>query len=274
MRKLIILPLLLLPGLALADQPCEFTAPQNLDLKLAGVHTLELDMGANDLHLAGAKGASDVQARGRACASSQKLLDSMHVTQHREGDRLIIKVEGDANWSSSLFGGHYAYVNLRVHMPDNLPVVLHTGSGDATLQGIASLTVESGSGDVNLKDIKGAVTASTGSGDLEGSDVGAFNLKSSGSGDVRVHGVHGDAVVGDVGSGDITLGDVAGSVNVDEVGSGDIEVQHVGGSVTVGSIGSGDVDAVDVGGDFTVRSHGSGDIHPREVKGKVNVPED
>lgn len=274
MRRLILLSLLLsLPALALADEHCAFQAPQKLDLDLAGVKALEIDMGSNQLHLDAASVAG-VEVRGRACASSQKLLASVRVTQHRQGDRLVLKAENDSSWNIGWSGNRYAWLDLHVRVPANLPIVLGVGSGDAEVNGVASLDSQTGSGDLEVRGIRGAFVTSTGSGDIEASDIGSLRVDSVGSGDLTADGVHGDASVGDIGSGDVKLTDVKGKVSIGDIGSGDATLRRIGGSVEVGSVGSGDIDADTVGGDLTVRSTGSGDVDHRNVKGTVSVPSD
>jgi hypothetical protein len=279
MRKSILwfmpaLALLALPSLALASDQCSFQAPQKLDLDLAGVKTLQIDLGANELHLDAASGVGNVEVRGRACASSQELLGSLHLTQHREGDRLVLKAESDTDWNIGLFGGHYAWFDLHVRVPATVAVQLGIGSGDAVVNGVASLDVHTGSGDLQAHGIRGVLAVETGSGDVQASDVGSLQVDTIGSGDLRTDGVGGDASVGHVGSGDLQLSDVHGNVGIDSMGSGDANLLRIGGSVEVGSMGSGDVDADTVGGDLTVRSMGSGDVDHRNVKGKVSVPRD
>jgi hypothetical protein len=279
MRKSILwfmpaLALLALPSLALASDQCRFQAPQKLDLDLAGVKTLQIDLGANELHLDAAAGVGNVEVRGRACASSQKLLGSLHLTQHREGDRLVLKAESDSDWNIGLFGAHYAWLDLHVRVPANLPVQLGVGSGDAVVNGVASLDSRTGSGDLEAHGIRGALAVETGSGDVRASDIGSLHVQAIGSGDLHANGVGGDASIGHVGSGDLQLSDVHGNVGIDSMGSGDATLQRIDGSVEVGSMGSGDVDADTVGGDLTVRSSGSGDIDHRNVKGKVSIPRD
>lgn len=273
MRRLILLSLLVLPALALADEHCAFQAPQKLDLDLSGVKMLEIDMGSNQLHLDGAPVAG-VEVRGRACASSQKLLDRVRVTQHREGDRLVLKAENDSSWNIGWSGNHYAWLDLHVRVPASLPIVLGVGSGDAEVNGVASLDSQVGSGDLDVRRVRGAFATRTGSGDIDASDIGSLRVDSVGSGDLTATGVRGDASVGNVGSGDVKLTDVRGKVDIGDIGSGDATLRRIGGSVEVGSVGSGDIDADTVGGDLTVRSAGSGDVDHRNVKGTVSVPSD
>ena len=53
MRRLAFTALLLFPAIALAEQPCAFQAPRNLDLDLAGVRTVQVDVRSHNLHVKG-----------------------------------------------------------------------------------------------------------------------------------------------------------------------------------------------------------------------------
>lgn len=245
--------LLVLLPLAATAAECRYTAPRNLHDDLTGVRRVQFELHSHDLHLAGSQGASGLQINGRACASSQSALDNLQVTSHREGDQLIIDVGTDHSFNIGILGSSYAYLDLQAQLPANVPVSIHTGSGDVYAGGLAQLETHTGSGDLHIDHIAGEVSVTGGSGDVELSDIGSLR-------------------VGSMGSGDIKARNVREGVNVGNVGSGDITLEHVGGSVYVGTIGSGDVVVKDVHGDFTVGAKGSGDVTHSDVMGKVSVP--
>lgn len=264
--------LLVLPAVAQADEPqCKASEPRELKLDLAGVKSVLFEVNHHDLHVQGGPGTTG-NLTGRACASSPERLKQLTVTQRKSGDQLIVTLarKADGFW----IGNTYAYLDIRAAIPATLPVRLDVGSGDADVNGIASLVVDTGSGDVKGRDIKGAVTAKAGSGDIQLERIGALNLTSIGSGDFRATQVNGGAEVGVVGSGDLDLIDVAGNVHVGSVGSGDVDVRNTKGSVTVDSIGSGDLTVRDVAGDLTVKRKGSGDVNHSGVRGKTSVPKE
>jgi hypothetical protein len=248
-----LLALLALLPLAATATDCRYTAPRNLHDDLNGVHRVQFELHSHDLHLAGSNGAGGLQINGRACASSQSALDNLQVTSHREGDQLIIDVGTDHSFNVGIFGSSYAYLDLQAQLPPNMPVSIHTGSGDVYASGLTQLDTHTGSGDLHIDHIAGNVSVNSGSGDVELSDIGSLR-------------------VGSMGSGDIKARNVREGVNVGNVGSGDITLEHVGGSVYVGTIGSGDVVVKDVHGDFTVGAKGSGDVTHSDVMGKVSVP--
>jgi len=264
--------LLALPAIAQADEPqCKASEPRELKLDLAGVKSVLFEVNHHDLHVQGGPGAAG-NLSGRACASSPERLKQLTVTQRKSGDQLVVTLarKADGFW----IGNTYAYLDIRASIPATLPVRLDVGSGDVDVDNIASLAVDTGSGDVKGRDIKGAVTAKTGSGDIQLERIGSLNLTSVGSGDFRATQVNGAVEVGGVGSGDLDLVEVAGNVHVGSVGSGDVDVRGAKGSVVVDSIGSGDLTVRDVAGDLTVKRKGSGDVNHSGVRGKTSVPKE
>lgn len=269
--SLIAIAALALPGLASAkDAHCEFSAPRNLTLDLAGVRSVVFETNEHDLRLTGTDGAGGTLS-GRACASKESMLANLTIEQKRQGDVLVVtlKQQGMRGWS---FGKTYAYLSLSGTLPASTQVRLDAGSGDLDISNVASLGLNVGSGDVKVSKVRAGVSGSLGSGDLDLREIGSLTLDSVGSGDIDANDVRGDASVDAIGSGDLTLGKVQGNVKIGNVGSGDVTLEDVRGSVSVGAIGSGDVEARRIGGDVTVRSKGSGDITTEAVAGKVSKP--
>ena len=255
MRRLIAAALLLAPIVCFAASPCKYEAPRNLQLDLAGIRGIQIDVHSQDLHLTGSDNSKGT-VTGRACASSQAVLDKLQVSQRRDGDQLLIDIGGDGGFTFNLFGGNsYASLDVTMQLPANLPVTLRVGSGDADVAGVQQLQASVGSGDLHVRRLAGKLGASVGSGDIDATDIGGLDLGSVGSGDVKAEGIKGDARIGSIGSGDVTLRQVGGNVHADTLGSGDLDVS-------------------DVGGDFSLGAKGSGDVTHAGVKGKVNVPHD
>lgn len=255
MRRLFTAALLLAPLAAFAATPCKYEAPRNLQLDLAGVRAVQIEVHSQDLHLTGSTSASGLTLTGRACASDKAVLDNLQVTQRREGDQLLLDIGGDNHFSLSLFGNSYANLEVTVQLPANLPVTLSVGSGDADVSSVQQLQSNVGSGDLHVRQISGKFNSSVGSGDVDATDIGSLELGSVGSGDFKATGIRGDARVGSIGSGDVELHNVGGSVRADTLGSGDLTVS-------------------DVAGDFSLGAKGSGDVNHSGIKGKTSVPHD
>jgi len=271
MRKLIVFTLLVLPAAAFASDRCEHSQPRNLQLDTIGVKAVVFDVGPHNLTIDGSKGAKG-SLQGRACASEAKNLDRLKLTQQKVGDKLVVTLRREGELWGISFGNHYAHLVISGSVPDNLPVQLKVGSGDAAVTGVASLSADVGSGDVQARRIRGLFSAAVGSGDIDASDVGSLHVVSVGSGDTKVQRVRGTSKVGSIGSGDFALSDTQGSVEIDSIGSGDAELRDIGGDVVVGSVGSGDVDANGVRGNLTVRKTGSGSVSHNGVSGRVDTP--
>jgi DUF4097 and DUF4098 domain-containing protein YvlB len=273
MRKLILGVLLLLPLAAQAadEDHCKHSQPRNLQLDLSGVKTVVFDIGGNDLDVR-AQARPGNRVEGRACASNGNYLPKLVLTQSKSGDRLVVTAEREGSFNGIFLGNHYAYMKLQASVPDSVAVQLKVGSGDASIDGARTASIDTGSGDVRASRIRGELTAAIGSGDLEASDIGSLHLLSVGSGDATFRNVRGASKIGSIGSGDLGIRSTRGPVEIGSVGSGDVELADIGGSVTVGSIGSGDIDADDVRGDLDVQSVGSGDVGHRNVSGRVTLP--
>jgi len=267
----LLLALSLLPASAFAEQHCQFSKPQALDLDLAGAKAVVFEVNSHDLRLQASPGAKAAVA-GRACASTQDLLSQLSVTQQKVGDKLVVTLKRENQGLNFNFSGNtYAYLDLTGSLPDNILVQLKVGSGDASLSGAQSMSADVGSGEVVARDISGLATAAVGSGDIELHNVGSAYVLSIGSGDVKINGVRADARVGSIGSGDLELTAVQGNVRVESIGSGDVDVRDARGAVNLGSLGSGDF-SVRGAASLKVDHVGSGSVNHTGVSGTVDLP--
>lgn len=267
--------LLILAGAAGAAE-CRYSSPRNMDLESAGLQSLVLKLGETDVRLRGVPGLSKVEVRATACASNPRWLDQLQIDTSRGGGRATITLRtGDHDDFFSLLGfSSYAYLKMTVSVPAELAVRIESGSGDIVGEALASLDVDSGSGDLKAHDIAGALALTLGSGDVDAARVGSVDLRSTGSGDVTVTDVRGDVYGGRDGSGDLHFSNVGGGVWLSSIGSGDVSLENIGRDVHVDNMGSGDVTVDDVGGNLEVASDGSGDVRYHGVKGTISVPKE
>lgn len=178
-------------------------------------------------------------------------------THSRRSSALRVGISAPAGTSvRGLLGGTNLVASGRLG-----DVALNCGSGDVTLEDVATLnvvagsgglhvngvagegSVRSGSGDLRIKEVTQDLQANLGSGDLEVSDVGGALTAKSGSGDVRV--------TGHLGGGDIST--ASGDVLVQEVSSGSLGARTASGDVVVGVTAGVPVwtDITTVSGDIT-----------------------
>ncbi|MEM7356133.1 MAG: DUF4097 family beta strand repeat-containing protein [Acidobacteriota bacterium] len=229
---------------------CDHTAPREEVIDAAGAELVEIDASAGFLRVLGSDGAGQIQVRGEACASSERLLEDVQLEVRQSGDRVRIDVEiPDSSWGRS----STARLDLVIEVPSNVAVEIDDGSGSIEVRNVASAEIDDGSGSIEVRDVAGDLAIDDGSGEIE-----AINV----AGEVRI----------DDGSGAIDLRQV-GSVMIDEDGSGEIDIEEVYGDVMVRSDGSGSISVRDVDGDFTVRRDGSGGINHRAVAGLVDIPD-
>jgi DUF4097 and DUF4098 domain-containing protein YvlB len=218
----------------LPRQECEFAAERSANIAGSASDVLDLVARAGSLRVEGRPGLREVRVRGRACASSNNLLDQLVLETRRSGDRVRVEVP-DIDDGRSFFGNNYARLDLVIEVPEGMEAEVTDGSGEAEFTGLGRLNLTDGSGSLYLANMLG---------------------------DVRI----------EDGSGEIEIVEVDGNVYIDD-GSGEISVRNVAGSVTVND-GSGSIRVADVRGDFTVESDGSGGITHRNVSGAVDIPED
>lgn len=221
------------PARTSAADDCRYTAERTATIAASGISTLELEAGAGSLRIIGRSGISQIQVRGRACASSTALLGALQLRANRSGTTYAVEMLAPENTRKWNDDGSYARIDLVIEVPASMVARVSDGSGEAIISGIAGLDMDDGSGELEVTNVGGDVTIEDGSGELE------------------ITGVQGDVVVED-GSGEVTIRDVTGSVTVSD--------------------GSGSIRVAQVGGNFTVRSDGSGDVQESGVSGTVRVP--
>lgn len=255
-------------------QDCKFRADRAAGVDAKGVEKVVVRAGAGELKVVGVTNAVRIEARGKACADSQKTLDASQISARREGNVVYVETQlpqddQNAGW----FGSDDATIDLGVALPANLPVEAVDSSGDAVFEDLNALKLEDSSGDLNIRRIAGALDVNDSSGDLVVTGAGSVRVNDS-SGDIEIEEVRGDVEIPSDSSGGIEIEHVGGSVNIDSDSSGNIRVEEVKGSFRVGSDSSGDIYAGRVGGDFTVESDSSGSIEHESVGGRVTVPSD
>jgi DUF4097 and DUF4098 domain-containing protein YvlB len=266
--------LALIPGSALAwGDECKFSADRAGGIDAKGVEKVVLRTGAGDLKVLGGARNVRIEARGKACASSQELLDKTLVTVRREGNTVYVETGLPQDEISGWKWGNnqYAYIDAGIALPANIPVEAIDSSGDAGFEDLQSLQLQDSSGDLQVRRIAGLADIGDSSGDMDINDVGSLKLRDS-SGDIEVEKVRGEVEIDNDSSGDIRITGVGAAVRIHNDSSGGIRVEDVKGGVTVNNDSSGDIYAGRVSGDFTVMGDSSGSIEHESIGGKVSVP--
>lgn len=220
-------------AIAAEGSDCKVAGERAATSPLTGVESVRIDAEAGGLKVNGVANAPSIDARGKACASDDKMMQGINLELSLEGKVLHVSAKTPSG-SVFHFGSQYASLDLTVTLPANLPVKVTDTSGDLEVAGVL---------DLDLTD---------------------------GSGDILVHNIAQNVVIDDD-SGDLVVTDVAGNVTLKD-GSGDIKVQRVAGKVEVTSDGSGDIDVDQVERGLTVLSDGSGEVNFSRVHGAIQIP--
>lgn len=232
LTPMIAITLILAASTASADLfQCDNKSPRRLTANASGATRVVVIAKSGSLRVNG-RPAADVAVNATACASDKEFLSEMKVVARRDGTDLV--VEALIPERLAIFGWSDARLDMEVGVPSNLPIVVRDGSGEATIENVASVEVVDGSGELDIR------------------------------------GVRGDVEVTD-GSGEVSIRDVGGNVTIRD-GSGSIEIEHVGGAILVRGDGSGSIHVADVKGDFTVDRDGSGGVDYERVSGRVRIP--
>ena len=272
--KICLLILALGPATALAwDADCKFRAERAGGVDAKGIEKVVIHAGAGDMKIVGRSNAVRVEARGTACAGKQELLDESQINVRREGNVVYVETALPQNNDGWNFGkSDYAYIDIGIALPTNVPVEATDSSGDTNIEDLAALTIQDSSGDLEIHRIAGLADVTDTSGDLDIDDAGSARVRDS-SGDIEVDKIRGDVEITSDSSGDIHIAQVGANVHIGQDSSGGIRVEDVKGNVLIDSDSSGDIYAGHVGGDFTVTEDSSGDIDHDSVSGKVTIPE-
>jgi DUF4097 and DUF4098 domain-containing protein YvlB len=262
------------PATAFAWGDCEFRADRSAGVDAKGVEKVVIRAGAGDMKVVGRSNAVRVEARGVACAAKQELLDRTNITVRREGNVVIVETDMPQNADNwKWIGNEYAYIDIGIALPSNLPVEAMDSSGDAVFEDLGALQLQDSSGDLEISRIAGLADVNDSSGDIDVDSAGSVRVRDS-SGDVELDDVRGDVLVVQDSSGDIHAERVAGNVKIEQDSSGDIRVEDVKGSFVVDSDSSGSIYAMNINGDFTVNDDSSGEIEHQSIGGKVTIPAD
>jgi hypothetical protein len=232
-----------------------------------------VEAGAGDLTVRGGD-SRDVTVEGKACASSDELLQDIKLEIRREGDTVYVRTVLPEISGLVIGFARYAYIDVTVDLPKTASLKLDDSSGDMRVSNVQGASITDSSGDQTLEHIAGDLDVADSSGEIRITDVsGGLRLRDS-SGDVDVNGVQGDVVVTVDSSGDLDISHVTGGVHILSDSSGDIEITDVKRDVLIDDDSSGGIAVHDVGGNFTVGSDGSGGIDYDRVSGTVHVPSD
>lgn len=213
------------------------TKDVELPLSVSKGKILKIENPCGDVKVRGTTGSCSVSAHAKFKGSTteearQKAED--YVLMIEEGENSVVIRQPDMTGMT---------VELEINAPEDVALEIRTGSGDIDVSDMKSgVRISGKSGDVKLKTIEGPIELSTASGDISIQDAITPTLSIDGkSGDISLERVHGNANVRTA-SGDVSIrGGNARSLSIECV-SGDVDAEldvPVSGSVSIRTV-SGD----------------------------------
>jgi hypothetical protein len=197
---------------ACANEDCKYSADRSAKLDVTGVERIEIVARGGKLSVRPGA-ASSIQARGKACASSEEYLAQTQLQARREGSvaRIFVQVPDEMYG----IGMHYATLDLTVEVPASLPVEITDTSGDMTVENVQVTKITDSSGNIYVAGAK---------------DV---NVRQDSSGDIRIERISGSVRIDNDSSGSIAIAGVGHDVEIVADSSGMVDVDDV--KVTVRS---------------------------------------
>jgi len=246
-------------------------------LTVSGAAELDVSTGSGEIIIR--QGASDrvevtgrirVHTNGRSLAEAQALLRRLEENPPVEQTGAMIRIGNIADRELQ----RNVSISYEIQTPAQTTVRSRTGSGDQIISGVGPVEANTGSGDLDLNSIRGAVRVQTGSGDIRVMSMdGTFHGR-TGSGSVAVaSSAVSDAEIS-TGSGDVRITGVKGSLRA-RTGSGGITADGEPGGAWDLQTGSGDVSVrLPQTARFDLNVHtGSGRLdvnHPLTLRGSID----
>lgn len=241
----------------------DFVETQAVD----GATRLEVNAISGSLTIRGQEGLTEVRAEGRACASSENLLQKMSLESSRSGETVRV----DVGFPNAVVAGNY-WMDLTIDLPADMTARVDASSGAVVIERLAGLELTKGSGDLDITEITGDLRVQTGSGTATLREIEGATTYEGGSGDLTMRDLKGKVTVREKGSGKVMIENLGSDLVLHDVGSGDIDVLGIAGALEIGQKMSGRFRFSDLGS-FTADELGSGDLEIRDVKGPVTLHE-
>lgn len=220
---------------------------KTLTLDASQLNGLDIRVGAGNLEVIGQQDTTEIIVKVGIYSDSKHKNDYELSLDERGNSAELVAKMGN---TSGFWIGDSPRIDVVVVVPQTLKITIDDGSGNINIAHIhAPVAVKDGSGDIMVKDINGDVNIDDGSGEIVIANI---------NGNLNIHD----------GSGSITVKDISGSASFED-GSGDLTVRKVTGVVTVDD-GSGDIDIEQAGG-LTILETGSGGLKVSKVTGKFEI---
>ena len=212
----------------------DYEEVRDLTLDASDIEELEIRAGAGSLDVRGVGGQDSIVVKATILVAdadedeaAKIIARRMELSLDRHAGKAVLKSDFDDGFLG-------ADTNARIDLEVTVPAGL-------------DLTIDDGSGSIDVRDVAADVRIDDGSGSIDVANVANLHI--------------------DDGSGSIDVESVAGDVDVTD-GSGSISVRGVTGSVTIDD-GSGSINVSDVEEDLIIVDDGSGGLRFSDIRGRV-----
>lgn len=186
-----------------------FGQAKKLSKSFSNVKTIQIKTSSSDIYL---KRSDD--ANVKLDLSYTYDADEYTPQMDENSGKLIISEEFSR-------GSHSGSSTWNLTVPQNVKVNINSGSGNITIEELsADIKSSLGSGDVEVKSLKGNLNMNTGSGNINVQKIQGDVSLNAGSGDIRIESGSGSFSV-NAGSGTLVLEQIQGDISAN-TGSGDI----------------------------------------------------
>lgn len=219
---------------------------RELVLESQDIEELIAETGAGSLEIIGVEGLTQIKLVADIYSNKASTDDSKVIlTLEKKANKAKLK----AGFEQESFNNYSPYIDLKLQVPAGLALDIDDGSG--------AILINKMTADIKVKD---------GSGELV--IHGGNNVSiDDGSGAIEVIQLNGNLAITD-GSGAITVTDIKGNITIDD-GSGEIAVANVQNTVSI-TDGSGDINVINTKG-LSILAAGSGDVTFDKIDGPVSM---
>ncbi|MCL1092014.1 DUF4097 domain-containing protein [Shewanella profunda] len=215
---------------------------RELTLDSQDLQGLIAETGAGSLEIVGVEGLNQIKLVADIYTNADS---KVILTLEKKANKAKLK----ADFEQSGFNNDSPYMDIKLQVPAHLALDIDDGSG--------AILISKMTADINVKDGSGELIIN-----------GGNNVSiDDGSGDIEVNQISGELAIVD-GSGAIKVTDIQGNIVIDD-GSGSIEVTNVQSTVTI-TDGSGDINVVNTKG-LSILAAGSGNVSFDKIDGPVSM---
>jgi hypothetical protein len=207
---------------------------KNLVLSASSIEKIDIDCGAGFLKVEGVKNLNDIELKAEIVIEGMNEDEIEKYCQkygklslEQKGQRALIT----SKLEKSYFSIRNAHMNLTIRVPQTIDLSVDDGSGFIEISNISGdVFIDDGSGEVDVQNISGNLDIDDGSGEITVGNITGDVIIDDGSGTLRITNVEGNVKIND-GSGSIYIDGVKKDVTIDEAGSGGLTIRNVDGEV-------------------------------------------